>query len=400
MFKFLKKAEPVKFPPRGVWIWDVDTLPKDLVEQCVDAKVGRVYLKIMDDKGGGKLWEQASLIPQFVSRGIQVFGWGYHFTEGKLPNAVNIANSINQCTKMGMRGYVFDLEVEMKSSPTRTKIMVETIRHVKKSMHRALTLGFSSFGIPELHPEFPWKEISAEVDCEFRQTYFVHWKGDAASNIKRSLAKNFGKPVYPIFSCELEGKYPVSLEAHQKFVDEYQGSSMWRVNPQSICLKLNYRGEPIKQNSKIYDFYSKEDNYHKVETGVRKFYPGFRSNGCVAFMSECLRLCGYNVPKTPGIGGDSISLVTKPFAHYLEHDLKFMRISNASQLLPGDVCFTTDAPGWPTFPAHTYMFAGWYSKSKGLGYVIDNQAFTHVRNIIDQYGDYNFSPFVYALRAP
>lgn len=392
-----KPTEQIVYPPKGVWLWDLDTLPKDIVELCVKANVGRVYLKILDDKGGGKLWEQAQVIPQFIERGIQVFGWGYHFTEGKIPNAANIANSINQCTKMGMRGYVFDFESELEGSPVRTNLAIEMIRYVKKNMHRSLTLGFTSFGMPDYHPGFPWKEISAEVDCEFRQTYYVHWKGDAATNIKKSLAPKFGKPVYPIFSTELGGKYQVSNMQHQEFLDQYGGASMWRAGD-GATLILDYRCSPVRTLSRLYDFYSKEENYHKVEDGVRKFYPGFRSNGCVAFMSEALRLCRYAVPNKPGLGGDNISLVTKPFSHFLSTTLGFQLINSPDKLLPGDVCFTTDAPGWPTFPAHTYLFCGWYDKSKGLGYVIDNQAFKHVRNIIDQYGDYNFSPFVYALR--
>lgn len=151
-------------------------------------------------------------------------------------------------------------------------------------------------------------------------------------------------------------------------------------------------------NAKLFAYYSVRANYNKVYDSVMGWY-GTTSNGCIAFMSEALRQVGVAVPKKSGLGGEPISLVTKPFSYYLEHNLGWKRINKASDLLPGDVVFTIDAPRWPSWPAHTYMFHSWADKANGTGRVVDNQAFTHNRNIFG-YGSYNFSPFAYALRAP
>lgn len=155
---------------------------------------------------------------------------------------------------------------------------------------------------------------------------------------------------------------------------------------------------PGSVNRKLFDYYSQSANYTKVYNNVMGWY-GTTSNGCVAFMSTALRQIGVSVPQSGNLGGDPISLVTLPFSRYLSEKLGWKKITKASELQPGDVVFTVDAPGWPGYPWHTYMFHSWVDKANGTGRVVDNQAFTHNRNIFG-YGSYNFSPFAYALRAP
>lgn len=155
---------------------------------------------------------------------------------------------------------------------------------------------------------------------------------------------------------------------------------------------------PGSVNRKLFDYYSQSANYKKVYNNVMGWY-GTKTNGCVAFMSTALRQVGVSVPQNGNLGGDPISLVTLPFSRYLSEKLGWKKITKAADLQPGDIVFTVDAPGWPGYPWHTYMFHSWVDKENGTGRVIDNQAFTHNRNIFG-YGSYNFSPFAYALRAP
>jgi hypothetical protein len=105
------------------------------------------------------------------------------------------------------------------------------------------------------------------------------------------------------------------------------------------------------------------------------------------------------VPKDRFINGENISLVTLPFSKYLTQTLGWQRISSSAEILPGDIIFTKDEPRWPGYPAHTYMFQGWADQARGIGLVVDNQDFTHRRNIFG-YNTFNFTPFEYALRAP
>lgn len=152
-------------------------------------------------------------------------------------------------------------------------------------------------------------------------------------------------------------------------------------------------------NDRLFQFYSKRENYNLVFQDVLKFYPTGRSNGCVAFMSSALRRVGVPVPIGEYLGGESVSLVTKPFARFLIERLGWQKILNANSLQPGDVVLTEDDSRYPGYPAHTYMFYGWSDQRAGIGWVIDNQDFIHERNVFG-YGTYNFTPFAYALRAP
>ena len=147
---------------------------------------------------------------------------------------------------------------------------------------------------------------------------------------------------------------------------------------------------PNSINEKLAQFYSVKTNYDRVYVDVMSWY-GTLDNACVAFMSTALRMVGYNVPKTTNNKGENISLVTTPFSNYLVSQ-GWKRIK-LNELLPGDICFSieTDDPG---YPSHTYMFAGWESKLDSA-FVIDNQGFTHSRNMVGGPLD----AFAYALRS-
>jgi hypothetical protein len=141
--------------------------------------------------------------------------------------------------------------------------------------------------------------------------------------------------------------------------------------------------------------YATSAGYQAVERAVRRFYPPFRRNGCVAFMSEALRQAGVKVPHGPA------SLVTRDFSRHLQGVLRWTRVTSLGELRPGDVCFTQDDPSWPGFPAHTFMFVKWKDRARNLADVVDNQGFTHTRNLtLNDHANFNFTPFAYALRAP
>jgi hypothetical protein len=150
-------------------------------------------------------------------------------------------------------------------------------------------------------------------------------------------------------------------------------------------------------NRQLLSWYAVKSNYDQVYKDVLQFYPEGRYNGCVAFLSSALRRIGVRVPIQSST--ESASLVTKPFSNHLEKDLGWVRISNAKLLRPGDIVFTTDNPSYPGYPAHTYVFHSWANQSIGLAMVIDNQDFTHERNIFSNTSGYNFTPFAYALRS-
>jgi hypothetical protein len=159
-----------------------------------------------------------------------------------------------------------------------------------------------------------------------------------------------------------------------------------------LCLAGEARAEGI--NARLVRYYGKEKNYKAVKAEVLAWF-GTTKNGCVAFLSTALRQIGVEVPEEGELDGERISLLTRPFSRYLEEDLGWARITDAASLAPGDVVFTLA----PEYPEHTYVFVSWKSKRRFVAYVIDNQGFTHARDLFS-YGESNFTPFAYALRAP
>jgi hypothetical protein len=175
-------------------------------------------------------------------------------------------------------------------------------------------------------------------------------------------------------------------------VDESQDRST--VNPSPS------KSEPKSlANLRLLQYYSVKQNYDAVYKDVLSFYPTGRPNGCVAFLSTALRLSDTYIPRNKQIGGYNISLVTSAFSNYLVNTLGWNMIRDHKKLEPGDVVMTLPNSNFPDIPAHTYMFQSWRDKSNGIGMVIDNQNFTHERNIFGT-GTFNFTPFWYALRAP
>lgn len=152
-------------------------------------------------------------------------------------------------------------------------------------------------------------------------------------------------------------------------------------------------------NDSLSAWFSQRPNYDLVMKDVSLFYKPVRDNGCVAFLSAALRRIGVSIPIDTE-GAESPSLVTLPFSRFLEGRLGWRRISSPQELRAGDIVFTRDNPSYPGYPAHTYMFQDWSHKPSGIALVIDNQDFTHERNIYDNDTAFNFTPFSYALRAP
>ncbi|MBD2004847.1 peptidoglycan-binding protein [Trichocoleus sp. FACHB-40] len=146
----------------------------------------------------------------------------------------------------------------------------------------------------------------------------------------------------------------------------------------------------------LHDFYSQRKNYDAVHRNVMGWF-GTTKNGCVAFVSSALRLSGYHVPKT-NLDGANISLWTVSFSKYLRSK-GWKPFTDSKTLQPGDIVFTQEGGFGKGVPAHVYVFVSWDNKANQVAWVIDNQAFTHRRNINKGGGGFNFTPFAYYLRA-
>jgi hypothetical protein len=176
-------------------------------------------------------------------------------------------------------------------------------------------------------------------------------------------------------------------------------ASFPRPNVSAAESRTEEENPAASDSDRLAAWYSVRANYVTVLSDVAEFYKPVRYNGCVAFLSAALRRIGVNIP-IASAQQESPSLVTRPFSQYLENRLGWRRIGSASNLRAGDVVFTRDNLSYPGYPAHTYMFQAWSRRDLGIALVIDNQDFTHERNIYDNDTAFNFTPYAYALRSP
>ncbi len=121
-------------------------------------------------------------------------------------------------------------------------------------------------------------------------------------------------------------------------------------------------------------FFKERENYDKVKARVLNWFGG-TVNGCVLFATNSLRLSGTNIPVTRQIGGDLVTLTTKPFVRHMLENLKWKKIVDLDSLQPGDIGVTEDKAGFPTYPSHVFTFMGWKNKAQRLAFVNDNQGF-------------------------
>lgn len=253
-----KPVEPPqdKSSKKGFWIWWEKALHPSYFEKAVAAKTGRIYLKIWDDASAVSFWrEQTEKIKMYREAGIDVWGWGYHFTSGALPNHVQVIARIKEAQDLGMTGYVFDLEAELKGNETLTLAAEKLINEVKKSVVKPLTLGISTFDQVDLHPTFPYR-LWKLVDCMLPQCYEnlrgVKSAEEYIQRINEAIQKHreigVTCPIYPVIGVEPGAANNLDKEGAQKVLDAFEFASLYRIHEANeqitTCLQVNYGGDP------------------------------------------------------------------------------------------------------------------------------------------------------------
>jgi hypothetical protein len=239
--------------PHGVWIWVLSDIRSDYLDQLQVRNVKRVYLKVFDGKSRSMFWSfqcSPEIIKQFKLRGIEVYGWGYHYGTANIKDQVDAVQAALNC---GLDGYVLDVEAEVEDRSTHPH--VEALFQELKPLILAGSLGYTSFGYPELHPDVPWKILDQYCDLAFPQIYFEKFRFGAtnADEVQACLQshKNMGltKPILPIWGSESDAVNPASRGELQFFLDSFPGSSIWRVPDMSEpgeAWNLNYADTPIQ----------------------------------------------------------------------------------------------------------------------------------------------------------
>lgn len=173
-------------------------------------------------------------------------------------------------------------------------------------------------------------------------------------------------------------------------IDEVKSCQTSKASSQCLELRWLNRFDLVGVNSALNKYYSVKSNYNKVYKDVMKWY-GTTTMGCVAFLSTAMRHTNINIPQSGSMNGKSISLNTEGFEAFVKAKLNWKQDSVASRLLPGDVVISQDR--YAGHPDHVYMFHAWQDKVKSVAYVIDNQGFTHLRNIVGFNGPITRRPY-------
>ncbi len=128
---------------------------------------------------------------------------------------------------------------------------------------------------------------------------------------------------------------------------------------------------------RLFELLNNEKNRTYIASIAKKLHNGTLRNSCVYFASEALRKTGVSIPASTATTDDlTLKLQSKGFK----------KSTDLSNLLPGDICFTTLEID-KVRPAHTYIFMGWEKSGKhDYAYVCDNQVLEygklfHLRNI-------------------
>ena len=272
------KDSDKKEHPNGVWIHhlkahDIYTakIDSDYLDKLVAAKVKRVYLKVFDGKYNRQLnptfwhWQcSPEIIQSFKSKGIQVYGWGYHYGSADIDEQITKVKEALEC---GLDGYVVDAEAEVEQTNTHTN--VDKLLFALRPLLQEGTLGYTSFGNPRKHPNVPWQILDKYCDLAFPQIYFEKWKSKSTPEEVQDCLdahKRLGltKPILPIWGSEDDTvtKYrytPASASELQDYLNNYPGSSLWRIPHQGElgeAWNLIYSGFELPILTEILRFHS------------------------------------------------------------------------------------------------------------------------------------------------
>ncbi|MEC4819244.1 MAG: peptidoglycan-binding domain-containing protein [Scytonema sp. PMC 1069.18] len=288
--------------PRGVWIWKLSEIRPDYLDKLVERKVKRVYLKVFDGQYQGQptfwAWQcSPEIVKEFKDRGIEVYGWGYHYGT---PDTAREVVKVRQALNCGLDGYVVDVEKEVENTRTHTnidKLLFELRLIVKQG-----TFGYTSFGNPRLHPNVPWKILDKYCDIAFPQIYFEKFtfKPTTPEEVKDCLDayKNLGlkKLILPVWGSESDTAKPASAAELQDYLSYYPGSSIWRIPNES-------------DRSQAWNLVYSDFVLPTLRRNLRQGLSGED----VKVLQKVLNARGYNAGKVDGIFGPQTETAVRGF---------------------------------------------------------------------------------------
>lgn len=136
--------------------------------------------------------------------------------------------------------------------------------------------------------------------------------------------------------------------------------------------------KPIATANKIYEYLDVETNRTTALKKAVELDNGSKKSVTVYLLSEILRANTIDIPVDTSTVKQLVTDLTS---------MGWIKNTNFTDLVKGDICFTTDIPDKPGSPSHAYVFMGWVKDGEtDYAYVCDGQVeeysnVLHKRNI-------------------
>jgi hypothetical protein len=184
-----------------LFIWKSDNLENGNVPKMIeDAKnlgIAGVIIKFANGSLKGDLVSQSymaqfkRLVSPFKAAGFKVGGWIYQY----LTDVQGEVDACAEAISAGADWIVLDGEIDLKGKSAA----VQQFGQLLRTKYPTYPFALSSFAIPDYHPEVPFKEYSAFVNCMMPQIYWAEMGWDVTVAFNASIAgyKKLAKPIAP-----------------------------------------------------------------------------------------------------------------------------------------------------------------------------------------------------------
>ncbi|MDP4088327.1 MAG: hypothetical protein Q8930_03515 [Bacillota bacterium] len=222
-------------------------------------------------------------------------------------------------------------------------------------------------------------------------------KAEVEAKAKAEAEVNAKAKVDAEAKAKAAAEAKAKAKAEEKARLEAQARALAKQGDELIQQLLSNPNSELGTTSlKILKYMANEANRNSVLNKAYSLNDGLKTNTCVYFVSEELRRIGIEIPKGVCNTGQLVNKLS---------DLGWKRYTDYKQLLPGDICFTTNNP-YTNQPSHAYTFLSFKeSGNYDYAWILDNQApqyggVFHERNIVikTRYAKETKDPFQFFMR--
>ena len=212
---------------KGVWVWKFDSSAPSAQQVAMDAQamgVGFVLIKTGQDLSSYDTNFNASVVSEFTSRGIEVYGWPYVTPGNNIAKAAVIAKAAKI---PGVSGIILDVEVEYVKHDVDAVELCDEIRKQAPGVF----LGYTSFGWISYHLDFPFEAFDQACgDAFLPQVYWDLWSSTTPAKsyaLAVKDAKTLGLKA-PMWAAQDNEMDPSATDLNAFFAVAGPRASLWR----------------------------------------------------------------------------------------------------------------------------------------------------------------------------